>query len=242
MLQIENNTYGLDLSKDWTNSSIEMIQTERPSDSPGLLGEALWYDSKRNTIYCFGGSRSWATDALHSLGPPPDSIWGFMPNGEGSGVWHQVLGPVSAPFPSEIHRVADGVSASNGSTAYYLGGYGSWETSLSFLPQNRWTSPGLLIFDFDTLTMTNSSDDGYISSQTKHAGAMIDIPIYGNNGVLVVFPEDRGGQTVGFNNITLYDKNSNRRYSQVASGDIPELRRSYCAVGIKGDEPPYYEM
>lgn len=239
MLQIENTTYGLDLSKDWTNSSIEMIQTERPSDSPGLNSEALWYDSKRNIIYCFGGFRSWATAALNSLDPPPDSIWGFKPNGEGSGVWHQVLGPVSTPFPIEIHRVAEGVSAGNGSTAYYLGGFGSSATSLS-LPQETYHPPGLLIFDFDTLTMTNSSDDGYISSQTP--GAMIDIPIYGDNGVLVILPENFDRQNVGFNNITLYDKNSNRMYSQVASGDIPELRRKFCAVGIEGDEPPYFEM
>lgn len=215
-----------------------MIQTERPSDSPSLDDESLWYGSKDNTVYCFGGLRSFATPALNSLDPPPDSIWGFKPNGDGSAAWYQVLGPISTPFPSGIHRIASGVSAHDASKAYYLGGFGSWETSLG-LRQNRWSSPGLLIFDFDNLTLANSSDD-YISSQSP--GAMIDVPMYGDDGVLVILPNAIGGQNVGFNNITLYDKKFMKRYSQVASGDIPQLRTGFCAVGIQGDEAPFYEM
>lgn len=238
MNQLENTTYGLDLSKDWTNSSLKMIQTERPSDSPALNNEVLWYDNKQDTIYCFGGSRAFATSVLNSLSPPPDSIWGFRLNGEGSASWYQVLGPVSKPFPSDIHRIASGKSASDGKSAYYLGGFGSWETSLG-LPGFRLASPGLLVFNFDTLTLTNSSDSGYNSSQSP--GAIIDIPTYGENGVLLALP-DGTNQNIGFNNITLYDKKNQKWYSQVASGDIPDLRSDFCAVGVEGGEYPYFEM
>lgn len=96
LYQTENTTYGLDLSQDWTNSSLNVIQTERPSDSTALNRESLWYDSKNNTISCFGGARSFATPALASLPPQPDSIWRFGLNGEGGGAWHEVLGPVSS--------------------------------------------------------------------------------------------------------------------------------------------------
>lgn len=215
-----------------------MIQTERPSDAVALNDEVLWYDNKHQTIYCFGGGRSFATSVLNDLEPPPDSIWGFKPNGEGSGAWYQVLGPVSTPFPSDIHRVASGRSASDGSKAYYLGGFSSWETSPG-LQGFRNLIPGLLTFDFDTHTMTNSSDDGYFTSQNP--GAMINIPMYGDNGVIVILPNG-DGQSVGFNNITFYDKKNNKRYSQVASGDIPQPRSDFCAVGIEGDENPYFEM
>lgn len=237
--QTENNTYGLDLSKDWTNATLKMIQTERPSDSPPLDDEVLWYDNKHNTIYCFGGFKSFATKALDDLKAPPDSIWGFKPDGEGSGTWHQVLGPISKPFPSDIHRITYGMSASDGSRAYYLGGFGSWVTSPG-MPQSGISPPGLLMFDFETLTITNSSDDGYIPSQTP--GAMINIPIYGENGVLAILPKFDERKNVGFNNITFYDKKNKKRYTQVASGDIPEPRSNFCAVGIEGDEKPYFEM
>lgn len=234
--ETENITYGLDLSKDWTNSSLNMIQTERPSDSPALNSDALWYDNKHDTIYCFGGDRSFASSSLRSLAPPPDSIWGFRPNGEGGGTWNQVLGPVSKPFPSGIHRLSSGASVSDGSSAYYLAGFGSGETSPD-LSQPRRRYHGLLTFDFDTLTLTNSSDDGFEYGKDKdYHQAMINIPIYGYNGVLVVL-------TLGsFNNITLYDKKTKKRYHQMASGDIPQPRSHFCAVGIEGDEKPYFEM
>lgn len=241
MKKIENNTYGLDLSKDWTNSSLKLIQTERPSGSPALNTEVLWYDNKHNIIYCYGGDKSFATPNLDDLDPPPDSIWGFKPNSKGSGAWHQVLGPVSTPFPSDIHRLTTGMSANDGSSAYFFGGVGSLSTSRG-LPKDRTPFPGMLIFDFDTLTMTNRSDDGYIPSE--HIGNMINIPTYGDDGVLVIFPDDRDsdGSIVGFNNINLYDKKNKKWYSQVASGDIPQPRSNFCAVGIEGDEYPYFEM
>lgn len=217
-----------------------MIQTERSSGSRALNGEVLWYDNIKNTIYCFGGDGSMVTPYLQSLETLPDSLWGFRPNGEGSGAWYEVLGPVSSPFPSDIHRMSSGMSASDGNRAYYLRGYGLSETSLS-LPDNRMPYPGLLIFDFHSLTMTNTSDDGYTLSP-ESLGHMINVPTYGDNGILIILPDERGNPGVGFNNITLYDKKTNRRYTQVASGDIPQPRSYFCAVGIEGDEYPYFEM
>ena len=228
-----------------------MIQTERPSDAPALNIEALWYNNKKSTIYCFGGARSFATPALNDLKSPPDSIWGFRLNGEGSGVWYQVLGPVSTPFPSDIRRVTGGTSASDGSSAYYIGGWNSYETSPD-LQNFRSPIRGLLIFDFGTLTMTNSSDDSYLASQTFRptiygpayttGGSMINIPTYGDNGILLVLPDSGHNPNVGFNNITFYDKKTKKWYSQAASGDIPQIRSEFCAVGIEGDEKHYFEM
>lgn len=218
-----------------------MIETERPSDARALNLESLWYDNNNDTIYCFGGATSFATSTLQSLGPPPDSIWGFRPNGEGSGAWYQVLGPVTTPFPAQIHRIEGGATASDGRSAYYLGGWGSRNISPALLPQSRWLSPGLVIFDFDTHTITNSTDDGhYITSQTP--GAMVHISIYGDDGILVILPDGIESQNVGFNNITFYDKKNKTWYSQVASGEIPPLRSEFYAIGIEGDENSSYEM
>ncbi|MCJ1469798.1 hypothetical protein MMC07_008440, partial [Pseudocyphellaria aurata] len=145
---------------------------------------------------------------------------------------------MSTPFPSDIHRIAYGVSAYDANNGYYLGGIGSWKTSLG-LPEEQWIStPGLLIFDFDKLTLKNSSDDGF----SQNAGAMIDIPIYGDDGVLVVLPDANAqSDQIGFDHITLYDKKTMKRYSQYTTGNIPQIRTHFCAVGIQGDEAPFYE-
>lgn len=247
----DNTTHGIDLSKDWTNSTLSLVETTRPSDAVALLAESLWFDDTQNAIYCFGGFRSFATLALKSLGPPVESIWGFKQNDEGSAAWHEVIGPVSTtPFPSNIHRMARGMSASDGNRAYYLGGFFSGETSQSssdMEPNDRIPSPGLLEFDFNTLTMTNSSDGGYLTTHIPGtivwpAGAMINIPTYGDGGILVIFPSGRDRQDFSFNNITLYDKKKKIWYSQTAAGEIPQPRSLFCAAGVEGDEKTSFEM
>ena len=108
------------------------------------------------------------------------------------------------------------------------------------MPQSQIQDPGLLAFNFDTHTVTNSSDDGY--SDPEATGAMINIPIYGDDGVLVILPSTTNEPNIGFGNITLYDKKNKNWYYQFASGDIPLPRTQFCAVGIQGDKNPYFEM
>ena len=249
--QKENTTYGIDLSKDWTNSTLDLVQTTRPSDAVALVSESLWFDEQQNSIYCFGGLKSYANEVLNSLAPPVESIWGFKQNDNGSAAWYQVIGPVSTtPFPPNVHRIARGMSASDGNRAYYLGGFYSGVTSPStsdVYSGDRIASPGLLMFDFNTYTITNSSDGGYLSSQITKAGdwppgAMINIPAYGDDGILVVLPSGRDRQDFAFNNITLYDKQNQKWYSQITSGDIPQPRSNFCAAGVEGDGKNSFEM
>lgn len=247
----DNTTYGIDLSKDWTNSTLSLVPTTRPSDAVALLSESLWFDEKQNSIYCFGGFKSHATAAFKSLTPPVESIWGFKQNDEGSAAWYEVVGPVSTiPFPSKVHRMARGLSASDGNRAYYLGGFFNGETSPSSSDMDfngRIPSPGLLMFDFDTLTITNSSDGGFLTPEIPGSGvwpggAMINIPTYGDDGILVILPSGRDRHDFAFNNITLYDKRNKKWLSQIAAGDIPQPRSQFCAAGVEGDKSNSFEM
>ncbi|MCJ1268935.1 hypothetical protein MMC22_008823 [Lobaria immixta] len=212
----DNVTYGIDLSRDWTNSTLSLVKTTRPSDAVALTSESLWFDDKHKLIYCFGGLKSFANRDLNYLAAPSESIWGFEPNDEGNARWYQVMGPVSTtPFPPNVHRQARGISVSDGKRAYYLGGYFSKATSPSAESGDPIPSPGLLIFDFNTLTITNSSD---------------------------VLPSGRDIQDFAFNNITLYDKKNETWYFQTASGDIPQPRTDFCVVGVEGDEKVSFEI
>lgn len=142
------------------------------------------------------------------------------------------------------------MSASDGNRAYYLGGFYSGETSPSSSAMqagDRIPSPGLLIFDFHTLTLTNSSDSGYLAPRVSTRpdwppGAMINISTYGDDGILVILPSGRDRQDFAFNNITLYDKKNKNWYSQTTSGDIPQARSYFCAVGVGGDDKNTFEM
>lgn len=236
----ENITYGLDLSKNWTNSSVTLIRTVRPSDSLALSSASLWHDDKRDIIYCFGG------DIAGGNTVSPDSIWGFKPNGGGGGAWYEVLGPTSTtPFPQNIHRISTGASAYDGRSAYYLGGFASSETS-QFYQSSRSPSPGLLTFDFDTHLMTNSSDGGYTTAVWGgihyNRAAMINIPTFDDNNLLMILPSGRDRLDFAFNNVTLFDKKNKKWYSQLTSGDIPKPRSYFCAVGIQEEGNLNFEM
>lgn len=207
----------------------------RPSNSSILNNPSLWCDETRNTIYSFGGEKSFATETLHNSLGPFDAIWGFELDGRGSGTWYEVLGPTSVPFPYDIHGVSGGLSAYESTSAYHLGGFASWETS-RYYPKKEgrvWPS-GLLKFNFNTLEMTNSSKSQPISN-----GALFNIPSYDDNNLMIVLPASTG---FAFNNVSLYDKKNEKWYFQTISGDIPKPRGAFCAVAIQEKGSSNFEI
>lgn len=232
-MSIDNGTCGLDLSKNWTNSSVILTCTERTAKALALNTEALWFNEKQNSIYCFGGDMSFA----NSYHPPPfESIWAFTPDGNGAGNWREVLGPTGVkPFPPEILRRSSGAVASDESNGYYFGGWVSKTTSLA-TKDNIILVPGLLTVNFTDLTITNTSDG------VSDHGQMVNVPHYGTSGVLIFLGKGAWPHSLPFNNITIYDKTKKTWYSQLASGAIPDIRVQYCLVGIRGIESDTFEM
>lgn len=232
---IDNDTYGLDLSRNWSNSSLVLTRTQRPANAIPLNGQALWFDEKQNLIYCFGGFRTFAAG---SLDPAPfESIWAFTPDGQGSGNWKEVLGPMGIQaFPSNILRPSDGGFCNDESSGYYIGGYVSSSSTRSVGREEP--SNGLLTFRFNDLRFTNTSDGNYERSleRTKifGSGKMVNIPKFGTGGIIILLGEGNPTQVISFNNITIYDKAEEKWYSQPASGALPEPRSDFCIVGIPG--------
>lgn len=121
--QTENTTYGLDLSQEWTNSSLNVIQTKSPSDSTVLIVNRCGMTA-RKTLF----------PALVALGILPHQLQQAIRlhltllGGSARMVkgwclaWSSWSGS-TIPFPSDIHRSAGGASASDGRSAYYLGGH-----------------------------------------------------------------------------------------------------------------------
>ena len=241
----DNDTYGLDLSKNWSNSSLVLTRTKRPANATPLSGQALWFDEKRNLIYCFGGFRTY----LDSYDPTPfESMWAFTPDGKGTGSWEEVLGPTGTDtFPSDIKRPFYGGFYSESSYGYYVGGYKSSRSTQSMDSNTAVISHGLLKFDFGDLKITNTSDGDYGRSRSFEnvagSGKVVNVPTYGAGGIIILLGEGDLNNVMSFNNITIYDKTAQNWYSQLASGDLPEPRSDFCIVGIQGTiESGNFEM
>ena len=212
-------------------------------------------------IYCFGGEISLAAPAsnFRVQTTPPESIWGFTPDGTGSGSWSEVLGPTGMkPFPSNIIRTAAGASATDNKQAYNLGGFASIGTSpeVDTPPGIARSISGLLTFTFEALDLRNSSYGGYYGSQYRGwtqnflPGSMEDVPLFNTDGFLVIFG---GGPTrptngselssaSGFDNITIYDKRGHGWLYQTATGAIPQPRLDFCSVGVHSGDNNTFEM
>lgn len=190
----------------------KLNHSARPANAMPLSGQALWYDEKRNVIYCFGGFRSF----VNSLDQTPfESIWAFTPDGQsGSGTWKEVLSPtVTRAFPSDIVRPYYGGFCNDESFGYYVGGFVSEKSTRSVT--NEIASRGLLTFHFDDLHISNTSNGNYARSlrrkQVFGSGKMVDIPNFGSGGIIVLLGEGNPSQVISFLNITIYDKNEHNR-------------------------------
>lgn len=203
-----------------------------------LSGQALWVDDEKNVMYCFGGDNP---ESEVNDPPPSDSIWGFTPNGNGGGQWTEILGLSSEqPFPSDIHGTSSGMFVSDDHTAYYLGGFISSRTSpsTSVSVSNQFNNTGLLTLDFETLTLKNSSELG----RPWRGGALLNVPIYGSDGVLVAIGGGSLEKGAGFDNIYVFDKKEHRWHTQIAEEDLPRPRFNFCAVGVHGKGYTNFEM
>lgn len=197
-MSIDNSTCGLDLSKNWTNSSVTLTCTQRGA-KPALKSEALWFNKDQNSIYCFGSDAS-SFETSKFLPSPFQSIWAFTPDGNGTGNWTEVLGPTGPePFPPGIFPGSYTTFASDKSHGYYFGGYlRSSPTGLA---------PGLLTVNFADLTITNDTSIG-----TAVYGQMINVPYYGTSGVLITLGLGTMPFTdfLTFSKITIYDKSKKK--------------------------------
>lgn len=246
IVPIDNETYSLDLSKNWSNASSAITRTTRPANATSLSGQALWFDEKQNLIYCFGGFRTYA---LYSYDPTPvESMWAFTPDEKGTGSWKEVLGPTGTDaFPSDIKRPFLGGYCSDERYGYYVGGYRNTRSTPSLETDFDIISRGLLTFDFGNLTITNTYDGNFARSQSFESiagsGKLVNVPTYGAGGILILLGEGDPNTVVSFNNVTIYDKIAQKWYSQLASGDIPEPRSDFCIVGIQSTiESGNFEM
>ncbi|KAL8836644.1 MAG: hypothetical protein Q9176_006157 [Flavoplaca citrina] len=227
----------IDLSQDWLNSTVVLQSTDKPPEAPQLSLSSLWWDERDKLFYSGVTGR---TSFFDSPEPPPLSLWSFEPDGTGSGTWAEVI-PAGDAAWENLTRTTDGYQASNGNTAFVLGGLTSSRTS----PETEELSeeilqPGLLQFDMRTRRFTNSSATDFNANGTGAQGHMHFVPSFGPNGLfLVLGGENSSDYKYSFDNISVYDAATKQWYNQTATGNVPRGRREFCVAGVNSTEGTY---
>ena len=212
----------------------------------------MWYDSSANTYYQYGGE---IIDAyLAPISDPALSVWAFQPDGEGGGSWSDAIPSTDSTW-KQLTRADRGqwTQRYDGTAGYYLSGLVSQWTDVAY-SNISFTQPlpipGLLEFDTQKQTFQNKSSLPYGGDGYLIQGAMEFVPIFGDEGILVIF----GGSVPGdptdaltsnlqnMNNITVVDVASGKWYSQQASGDVPFGRVAFCTLGVFEQGSGSFEM
>ncbi|KAF2461305.1 hypothetical protein BDY21DRAFT_83089 [Lineolata rhizophorae] len=195
---------------------------------PDVSGGVLWADEVNKVFYLYGGE---VTES-----PEDFALWAY------DAVLDQwnVTGA-----PRDIQRVAWGAGAAVNERAegYYLGGWlgdmsvPGWEGS------PRMTS-NLVRYDMETEAWTNNTGpDG----AGRAEGVMLFLPA-SDNGLLISFggvmDPDNNGTVVGdpMDNIHVYDIQSGKWYLQQATGDVPDMRRKFCAGATWAQDRSSYNI
>ncbi|KAF2840717.1 hypothetical protein M501DRAFT_1014715 [Patellaria atrata CBS 101060] len=182
---------------------------------PDVSGGILWADEVNKMLYLYGGE--------HSDIPEDFTFWSYDTLYDR---WDQ------REVLNSIQRVSygAGVTVNERAEGYYLGGWLNNKT----VP--GWTGDPVAT---NTIIRYNLIEDTWSNftgpdSTGRAEGVMVYLPA-SDGGLLIYFggilDPFRNGTVVGSNmsEIYVYDLNSAKWYKQNASGEIPEMRRKFCA-------------
>lgn len=240
--EYSNTLLSIDLSKNWTNSTLAIHSTTKPTSVPSLVYPGLWYDEDTNLLYTgFAGRTSVFNTS--ELDPWPMGIWTFEPDGLGSGTWGTALDSSASVFDT-ITRPYTAAIAHGNRVGYALGGSVTWQTAPDAVKDTSAivNIDGMLRFDMATQELTNVTVEGprFHNGHVQYA-EMIYVPNFGPKGIFVVL----GGVTknpetdlLDWTTVTVFDP-SEKWYDQDTTGNTPQGRKEFCAAGLASDNSTY---
>jgi hypothetical protein len=197
---------------------------------PDVLGGTLWADNINKRIYLFGGEYY----------QTPASSYKLLAYDVINNQWDS-FGPPSIPLNSVSWGA--GVAISERGEGYYYGGWVSNATTPGYTGDAT-AAISLIKYNMDTNFWTKNTGP---DSMPRAEGVMVYIPA-SDRGLLIYF----GGITQPYNNATIvgsamstifiYDIASSKWYIQTANGDIPEMRRRFCAGVTWAQDQSSYNM
>ena len=223
----------IDLSKDWTNSTVTIQTIPKDPGVPILNSPSVWYHESTREIYTGYTGYSPSFD----LGPPPPlSLWTFKLDDTGNGIWNQVFNANASQWPSKA-RPALSYMAYDNSSAYILSGLGNLSISV--------TAPllgGMIQFNMDTKTFSNNSNALGPSDVPAYGGSLHYVPVYGSGGLHVAMGGNdarSGVAAIDFGTVLVYDPVGSVWYNQSTTGYKPAPRKHFCTAGSASSNQTY---
>ncbi|RMJ15809.1 hypothetical protein CDV36_004512 [Fusarium kuroshium] len=187
---------------------------------PSVNGGILWGDEVNKRFYLYGGE--WNDGfALRSYHLFSYDILGDK--------WDDFGTPDISPPPS-IASYGAGVGVSQTGMGYYLGGWIS-KASMTGWDDPRTMSSNFYAYNYDTGEFTNLESP---DKQARAEGGMVWLPAGDALGLLVymgglVSEEGEDSEDPQpFDEVFVFDAQSNRWFTQKTTGQIPQNRRQFC--------------
>ncbi|KAG8532475.1 uncharacterized protein KY384_002352 [Bacidia gigantensis] len=220
-----SNTLSLDMSKDWTNSTVSFGSIDKPSGAPSLFGGSLSYYAPNNVIYSgLAGRPDDYENDFNGTYPNPPNLWALKPDNQGGGTWSQILDS-DAPVLKSVTRPVDAAIAAGPRETWFLGGGGLDGSSLA----------NMLQFDMENQQFNNVTT----KFDSVWHGKLDYVPVYGTDGILIAFPGDSRYGLIDFSTVEVYDVTTQAWYNQTTTGDLPIPRKDHCVTGVASSQQTY---
>ena len=122
---LANTILSIDLSQDWTNSTVRIQSTTKPSGCISLNDPSLWYHQQEDLLY--SGFTGWQSTFMTDYVDLKNiSIWTLKPDGTGSGAWTDAI-PSRAKALASINRPSASLQAFGADSAWVLGGFDEYD-------------------------------------------------------------------------------------------------------------------
>ncbi|KAK0728247.1 hypothetical protein B0T26DRAFT_767475 [Lasiosphaeria miniovina] len=242
--QYSNTLLSIDLSKDWTNTSLALHSTSKPSGAPNLRDGGIWVDDKNQILYTgFAGTNPiFGNGASYAQG-----LWSFAPDGTGGATWQNLNSTADGRFTNQA-RTYGGQVASGGGSGFLLGGNSNINNNANF----QGLPGGLVVYDYSSKKATSATTTSSLPTTQPGGqdGGILYVPSFGHHGILVSMGgSSLGGQNGGpvgssssltpFTSVRVYDPGNQKWYDQMTSGDAPKPRLQFCLAGVESNNRTY---
>lgn len=225
------------MSRDWSNQTVTLQNIPKPGGVPDLVKAGLWYDNNRKLLYSgFAGRASYINNETSTIPNPwPPGVWQFQPDGDDRGDFNSTIASTDSLWNSLI-RPCSGLISYGAGKGYVLGGASAPDPRDDQVP----AVGGMLVFDYDSQTISNQTVTGSQFDGGIHMGGMIYLPNYGPDGVFIVLGgEDQNLNLLPMNVTSIYDPSADKWYQQDLIGDVPMPRKSLCIAGAASTAGTY---
>lgn len=198
---------------------------------PDMVGGILWGDNVNKRFYLFGGEYY----------ETPAETFNLLSYDVINNYWVSFGVPTTATIAPAWGA---GVAISERGEGYYYGGWNSNTTTPGYSGDPT-TVSNMIIYEMDSNSWTTNAGPDSIG---RAEGVMVYLPA-SDSGLLIYFggisqSNSTNTTTAGspMDTIFIYDIASSKWYTQTATGDVPEMRRRFCAGATWASDRSSYNM